>query len=117
MLKKNKIFLRFCLCNFEGDTEKNDSPVQIFRKMKYSENDQTTGHFRAFLFFIRHPPHPYSEKKIPVNQLIKNSGLNRINLHHFFKEIKAVFYFICPSINQCCQWVFGGLWASYFFNS
>ena len=35
-LKKNNIFLKFCLCIFESDTVKNDCPVQIFRKiMKY----------------------------------------------------------------------------------
>ena len=28
--------LRFCLCNFESDTVKNDCPIQIFMKiMKY----------------------------------------------------------------------------------
>ena len=32
-LKKKKIFLRFCLCIFEGDTVKSDCPVQIFSKM------------------------------------------------------------------------------------
>ena len=28
-LKKNIIFLRFCLCIFESDTVKNDCPIQI----------------------------------------------------------------------------------------
>ena len=38
MLKKNKIFLRVCLCFFESDTVKSNCPVQIFRKMiKYSK--------------------------------------------------------------------------------
>ena len=32
-LKENNIFLRFCLCIFEGDTVKSDCPAQIFRKM------------------------------------------------------------------------------------
>ena len=32
-LKKNYIFLRFCLCIFENGTVKSDGPVQIFRKM------------------------------------------------------------------------------------
>ena len=27
------IFMKFCLCIFEIDTVKSDSPVQIFRKM------------------------------------------------------------------------------------
>ena len=31
--KKNNIFLRFCLCMFESDTVKSDSPIQIFRKI------------------------------------------------------------------------------------
>ena len=72
-LEKNKIFLRFCLCIFESDTVKSDSPMQVFRKiikylkilcrllvyftvcsgdikkkslkMKSSENEQSTGHF------------------------------------------------------------------------
>ena len=68
-----------------------DCPIQIFRKtIKYaevvfflkkksSENDQSslTGHFQIFF----HPPPPppplltLNLKKIPVNQLIKNSGL------------------------------------------
>ena len=44
---------------FSGDIKENKS----------SENDQSTGHFQSFFFFI---PDPKSEKKIPVNQLIKN---------------------------------------------
>ena len=32
-LKKNNIFLRFCLCIFESDTFKSECPVQIFRKV------------------------------------------------------------------------------------
>ena len=38
-------------------------------ELKSSENDQSTGHFQR-LFFFR-PPYPKSEKKNPVNQLIK----------------------------------------------
>ena len=33
--------------------------------------------FRAFLFIYFSSPDPKSEKNIPVNQLIKNSGLIR----------------------------------------
>ena len=33
LVKKNDIFLRFCLCIFVSDTVKSDCPVQIFRKM------------------------------------------------------------------------------------
>ena len=41
------------------------------KKKKRSENDQLTGHFQSFLFYFFRPPDPKSEKKIPVNQLIK----------------------------------------------
>ena len=86
--------MRFCLGIFESDTVKSDCPVQIFRKMmkyikftsldllcffleilkkndkkklykKSSENDQLTGHFQSFFFFV---PPTLSLKKIPVNQ-------------------------------------------------
>ena len=33
--------------------------------------------YRAFLFIYFRPPDPRSEKKIPVNQLIKKSGLRK----------------------------------------
>ena len=40
-------------------------------KKKSSENDQLTGHFQSFFIYFFRPPDPKSEKKIPVNQLIK----------------------------------------------
>ena len=40
-------------------------------KKKPSENDQLTGHFQSFFIYFFRPPYPKSEKKIPVNQLIK----------------------------------------------
>ena len=52
-LKKNNIFLRFCLCIFESDTVKRDCPVQIFRKMmKYLI--QTVGVYltKLYCFFL-----------------------------------------------------------------
>ena len=91
----------FCLCIFESDNVKSDCPVQIFRKMmrylkttllvllffwrylqkknenikkkkkKSSENDQLTGHFQSFFIYFFSSPDPRSEKKNPVNQLIK----------------------------------------------
>ena len=39
--------------------------------------------FRAFLFIFLRPPDGRSEKKIPVNQLIKKSGLNRKDRFEF----------------------------------
>ena len=42
------------------------------KKKKISENDQLTGHFQSFFIYFFSSPHdPKSEKKIPVNQLIK----------------------------------------------
>ena len=35
--------------------------------------------FRAFLFIFFRPHDPRSEKKNPVNQLIKKSGLSHVN--------------------------------------
>ena len=35
------------------------------KKKKSSENDQLTGHFRAFLFYFFRPPDPKSEKQFP----------------------------------------------------
>ena len=42
---------------------------------KSSENDQLTGHFQSFFIYFFRPPDPKSEKKNPVNQLIKKSDL------------------------------------------
>ena len=42
--------------------------LKIFLK-KSSENDQSTGHFQRFIFFVS------PTLNIPVNQLIKKSGL------------------------------------------
>ena len=37
-VEKKNIFMKFCLCIFESDTVKSDSPVQFFRKMiKFSK--------------------------------------------------------------------------------
>ena len=44
---------------------------------KSSENDQLTGHFQSFFHLFFYVPDPKSEKQIPVNQLIKNSGLTK----------------------------------------
>ena len=41
---------------------------------KGSVNDQSIGHFQAFISFFP-SLHPKFEKLIPVNQLIKKSGL------------------------------------------
>ena len=41
---------------------------------KKLEKDQLTGHFQSFFSFSS-PPDPKSEKGIPINQLVKNSGL------------------------------------------
>ena len=48
------------------------------KKKKSSENDQSTGHFLSFFIYFFSSPDPKSEKKIPVNQLIKNFGLNKM---------------------------------------
>ena len=45
------------------------------KKKKSSENDQLTGHFQNFFINFFSSPDPKSEKKIPVNQLIKKSGV------------------------------------------
>ena len=50
------------------------------KKKKSSENDQSTGHFQSLFFFLFRPPDPKSEKKNPVNQPIKKSGLNFLTL-------------------------------------
>ena len=44
---------------------------------KSSETDQSTGHFQSFCFHHRQLPYPKSEKKSPVNQLVKKSGLGK----------------------------------------
>ena len=41
------------------------------KRKKSSENDQSTGHFQSFFIYFFRPPDPKSEKKNPVNQLIK----------------------------------------------
>ena len=44
------------------------------KKKKSSENDQSTGHFQSFfIYFFFRPRDPRSEKKNPVNQLIKKN--------------------------------------------
>ena len=50
--------------------------LEILKKKKTekkisSENDQLTGHFQSFFIYFFRPPDPKSEKKIPVNQLIR----------------------------------------------
>ena len=42
--------------------------------------------FRAFLFICFVPPDPRSEKKNPVNQLIKNSGLSTSIYTHLLSD-------------------------------
>ena len=79
LLKKNNIFLRFCLCILESATVKSNYPMQenyerfntdcwytllvllfvVEILKKSSESDQLTGHFQS-LFFV---PDPKSEKK------------------------------------------------------
>ena len=50
--------------------------LEILKKQKKSsENDQSTGHFQSFFIFFFVPP-TLDLKKIPINQLIKNSGLS-----------------------------------------
>ena len=51
--------------------------LEIFKKKKSSENDQLTGHFQSFFILFFSSPDPKSDKKIPVNQLIKKSGLRK----------------------------------------
>ena len=48
--------------------------MEILKKKKSSENDQSTGHFQSFLIYFFGPHDPRSEKN-PVNQLIKKPGL------------------------------------------
>ena len=44
------------------------------KKKKNSENDKLNGHFQSFfIYFFFRPPDPISEKKNPVNQLIKKN--------------------------------------------
>ena len=79
LVEKDKIFLSFCLCFFESDTVNSNCPVQNFRKIdeiykdliqtvglpkkKSSENDQSTGHFQSFFYFLFfRPPNSKSEK-------------------------------------------------------
>ena len=57
------VFTLLVFSVFSGDIKKKKD----LRK-KSSENEQSTGHFQSF--FSR-PLDPKSEKKIPVNQLIK----------------------------------------------
>ena len=52
---------------FSGDIKKKSSK----KKKKSSENDQSTGQFQSFFIIFFSSPDPRSEKKIPVNQLIK----------------------------------------------
>ena len=66
-------------------------------KKKSSENDQLTGHFQSFfIFYFFRPPDPKSDKKNPVNQLIKNSGLIR-----YLKQ--PIHYSICTYKNMCAH--------------
>ena len=50
---------------------------------KSSENDQSTGHFQSFFIYFFRPPDPRSEKKIPVNQLIKKIWPKCLGHWHF----------------------------------
>ena len=57
-------FTRFTVCS--GDIKSSENDVK-----KSSENDQSTGHFQSLFC-----PPTLNLTKIPVNQLIKKSGLS-----------------------------------------
>ena len=50
--------------------------MKMKKKKKNCENDQLTGHFQSFLIYLFSSPPTLNLKKIPVNQVVKNTGLN-----------------------------------------
>ena len=69
---KQTVSLRITSFTVSGDIKKKKKISEnIKKKKKSSENDQLTGIFRAFLIVFILSPDPKSEKKNPVNQLIR----------------------------------------------
>ena len=68
-MKYLKIFYRLLvyLASFTGVFSGDIKKEKKISEKKSSENDQSTGHFQSFFC----PLDPKSEKKNPVNQLIK----------------------------------------------
>ena len=69
------------------------------RKKNNSENDQVTGHFQSFFIYFFRPPDPKSDKKILVNQLIKNSGVKGSAVEETVRHILS-----CDSTTSGLKW-------------
>ena len=62
-----------------------------------------TSHFDNFQSFFSRPHDPKSEQKIPVNQLIKNSGLRQLFFYRVSNQGKMAAKRFKMYVAKCCH--------------
>ena len=87
--------MKFCLCIFESDTVKSDSPVQIFRKM-FKDLIQIVGvKFTSLLFLEILKKKKKSEKKTEKKKKKKKKSSENDQLTGHFQSF-FIYFFSSP---------------------